>query len=327
MKQRICIWFLLVLTMIMTSCSGIRTTQLPTKVNESNCHNTTWEVQTPQSIPKPIHTLNIDTALTNRFSFQSLNTANAIGILELLSQFVELKKTAAAQPTMNKRIELVELSQKVNQRINIASLEISAIGSELDCEEERADQIANYLKSKEDNIETKLTVSAIIIGAASAVATGIILTLGNTGNTPEIIGISAGFTEATLGVLILANEKKTEFKHPRNALKDIWEAPEYSTIFPPSIWYYLTYENPENDETSRRQRLIDNWLSLGQIKDIKEKDKEKVYGLLYGEGGQYTADQLANRADMFDQIQAQITLMKQDLKLLTIEFEALNNGL
>jgi hypothetical protein len=57
----------------------------------------------------------------------------------------------------------------------------------------------------------------------------------------------------------------------------------------------------------------------------KEKKKEKVYTLFFGEGGKYTADQLTNRANMHDQIEAQINLMKQDLKLLALELEKINN--
>jgi len=48
---------------------------------------------------------------------------------------------------------------------------------------------------------------------------------------------------------------------------------------------------------------------------------EAIYALYFGEGGRYTAEQLKNRAAMLDQVEASITLMKQDLKVLSIEFE------
>jgi hypothetical protein len=81
--------------------------------------------------------------LTNRFTNQSLNTANAIGSLEIPSKSIKLSNNYTA-PTTYKRICLIELLQKIVQRINTASLEVSSIASELDCEEERANQFAYF---------------------------------------------------------------------------------------------------------------------------------------------------------------------------------------
>jgi stress response protein YsnF len=86
----------------------------------------------------------------------------------------------------------------------------------------------------------------------------------------------------------------------------------------------LTYEKPDSGERSLRQQLVDQWLAFSRLAEVKEKDKEKVYGLFFGEGGHYTAEQLAERANMYDQVEAQINLMKQDLKQLALEFERLS---
>lgn len=308
----------------LTSCAGIKNAQLTSQFEKSNCNQQLTRFYTEEDLPKPIHTLNIDTVLTNRFSFQALNAANAVGLLDSLTKYVKLKKSLDRFSTIEKRLEIVELSQRIMQRINISSLEISAVASEMDCEEERADQIATYLKGKEDDAETKLTVAAIVIGAAGAITAGILLAKGNTENTPEFIGIGAGLTETALGVLILMNKRKVKFFHKRNALKDIWTAPVTSAIFPSSVWYYLTYENPFSEIKSLRQQLVDKWFGFGQIADTKEKNKEKLYSLFFGEGGEYTAEHLMNRANMHDQIEAHINLMKQDLKLLASELENLN---
>lgn len=323
-KNRITIWTITILIFVLTSCAGLKNAQLSSQLDKSNCNQQVTRDYTKDKLPKPIHTIDIDTVLTKRFSFQSLNIANAIGVLDLLTMYVDLKEDFKSSPTLEKRIEIVELLQRINQRINISSLEISAVSSEMDCEEERADQIATYLKAKEDNAETKLTVGAIVVGAAGAITVGILLAKGDAGNAPEFIGIGAGLTEAVLGILILMNKRKVTFYHPRNALRDIWTAPETSTIFPSSVWYYLTYENPSANQKSLRQQLVDNWLLFGQIADTKERNKEKVYDLFFGEGGKYTADQLINRANMHDQIESHITLMKQDLNQLAFELEQLN---
>jgi hypothetical protein len=56
--------------------------------------------------------LEMDTVLTNRFSFQSLNAAKAIGLLEQLTSFVRIKKEYQANPSLELRIEIVEVLKK-----------------------------------------------------------------------------------------------------------------------------------------------------------------------------------------------------------------------
>ncbi len=301
------------------SCQSNKYTQISSRLQKSNCNQQLTPLK--YDLPKPIHEVQIDSLLVKNFSFQSLNAANAIGILDLLKDFMKQKQSVGSDKTIENKIIFIELTQKIYQKINAAFLEISALAAEMDCEEERADQIAVYLKGKEDDTETKLTVGAIVIGAAGGITAAVMLAKGGYGNTPEFIGIGTGLTEAILGISILLSKRKVDFFHQRNALKDIWEGPEFSAIFPGSIWYYLNYENPAPTEKSLRRQLVDKWLGFGQIAETKQSEREKLYKLLFGSGGKYTADQLTNRANMLDQIESHINLMKQDLKQLTKEVE------
>lgn len=317
-------WVAIALTYILTSCVSVRDAQFKSQLAKSNCNQQIEFNYSKKELPRPIHEIAIDTILTNRFSFRSLNTANAHGLLDLLTKYVKNKIDYKGRPTLEQKVELIEIAQKINQRINLASLEISAVASEIDCEEERIDQVATYLKGKENETETRLTAAAIVIGAAGTIVTGILLARGDDNKLSDEIGIGMGLTEAALGYFILRNTKKIEFYHPRNALKDIWQSPETSKIFPPSVWYYLTYDYPATPEKSIRQELINKWLDFGQIANAKDKKKEQLYTLYFGEGGKYSSEQLKNRADMYDQIESQVKLMKQNLTVLTVEFEGVN---
>lgn len=308
----------------LSSCAIYTPTNTTPQFEVSNCNRQVTKLYTEKDLPKPIHTLDIDTVLTARFSFQSLNAANAIGILHDLADYVKLKNQYIKSANPELRIELIELSQKINQRINISSLEISAIASEMDCEEERASQIAAYLKAQEDNAETKLTVGAIIVGATGAITTGILLALEKSSIEPEFIGIGSGLSETALGLIILLNKRKIDFYHPRNALKDIWEGHETSEIFPAPVWYHLNYFNPNTPENpSLRYQIIERWMNYGQIADASKKQKRNLFQIYFGNGGKYTAEQLINRANMYDQLESHINLMKQNLKGLAIELENL----
>ncbi len=156
--KNITIWSLAILTLVLTSCSGLKNAQLKSQLDKSNCNQSATFNYTLQDLPRPLHEIAIDTVLINRFSFQSLKVANAIGLLDHITKFVNLKKDHKVNPTLELKIEIIELSQRINQRINISSLEVSSVASEMDCEEERVDQIATYLKGKEDGAETKLTL-------------------------------------------------------------------------------------------------------------------------------------------------------------------------
>lgn len=49
--------------------------------------------------------------------------------------------------------------------------------------------------------------------------------------------------------------------------------------------------------------------------------KQNMIALFFGKGGQYTSETLKARARMLDQLQANITLMKQDLTKLATYLE------
>ncbi|MBS1557674.1 MAG: hypothetical protein JST69_03010 [Bacteroidetes bacterium] len=249
--------------------------------------------------------------------------ANAIGIIDYIQQYIKLKATYNKNETLENRVTLLALSHTINNKINIASLEISSAASELDCEKERASQIANFLKGKEGQRENNLIISSIIVGAAGAIATEI-LSSQNSRNASTVVGLGASLTGATLGVLMLVNKKKVLFYHTRNTLGEIWNKQPTSSTLPPSIWYYLSYEDLSKNEKSLRNLLVERWLNFGQLENPKNDKKNNE--LYFGKGGKYTANQLKNRASMYDEIEANITIMKQDLKQLTIEFENLKTN-
>lgn len=309
-------------SMVLSSCSSYKTANFETYLRKSNCNQRNVYQYDSTDLPQAIHYLHLDSFLVKNFTFQSLNVANAIGILPLLEQYGIQKKINQAEKTIQNQVNLIELTQLISQKINSASLEISAVSSEMDCEEERTSQIANYLKSQESDRETKLTVGSIVVGATGAILSGIY----SDQDAGSYIGISTGIIEAGFGVLILLNTRKIEFMHPRNALRDVWEGYQVSSNFPASIWYYLNYHNPDvPDEKSLRYQIIEKWIDFGQISGLESKKKRKLLDTYFRDGGKYTSQQLSNRADMYDQLESNINLMKQDLNRLSLEFSELTD--
>ena len=302
---------------ILFSCSAIR------KAQHINMDNTSClPIKAPVSIGlstiKPIHELNIDTALSSRFSFTSLNVANSIGILEMLGQYVALNEKVKQSASFENRLALLELSHNISKRISQASLEVSSVTSEIDCEEEKIAQIADYLSKKEQDKETKLTVVAIVVSAADA----ILSTLPKSVFNFEYMGLVSGITGTTIAILILKNQQKVVLKHNRNMLHEIWVGNEQSTMFPDFIWYYLNYYDPnKKNERSIRYQIVERWMNFKQIDNANAKKRKVLIDIYFGNGGEYSTDQLYNRANMYDQLESYIKLIKQELTLLAFEFE------
>src|SRR5699024_8019479 len=126
-----------------------------------------------------------------------------------------------------------------------------------------------------------------------------------------------GLADATIGVMMLLNETKIMYHHKRNVLREIWLATETSSVYPPSIWYYLNQH--ESNKPSLREQLIESWKKFGQIQAGSEKKREKAMAIYFSDGGEYTVDELENRANMYDQTESAIKLMKQDLRDLMQE--------
>lgn len=315
---------LLFTVFIFSSCSTVKDVRISKQLKESNCSQVDEYTYSVTDLPTPIYKLKIDERLSESFSFKSLNLANAIGLLDDMLAYINALDSQKENSSVENRLNTIEISQRIEQKLNFASVEISALSSEIDCEEDRTEQIANYLKNIEKNTETKLTVSAIVVGAVGAITTGIMLAKNDAGNVGDFVGIGSGLIEAGLGLGILINSKKIEFHHERNALRDVWEGREISQIFPRSIWYYLNYYDPSKPEDkSLRYHIVQSWMSFEQLEIVKGKKREKLLGMYFGDKGKYTVEQLKNRSEMYDQLESAIKLMKQDLKTLMQEIKSL----
>jgi len=303
----------LLLVLFLTSCATTKDLSLNQFIKTSKCNQQKEYFYSISELPTSLESSYIEgTSLSKKITSNSLHIANTIGVIDLLEEYNDLKSRKVPVNELEDRIRLLEIKQEIDHQINFSSLIISAVSAELDCEEERVSQIANYLSDKQNSLESKLTVGAIVVGATGAILTGGVIKSGKASNA---VGIGTGIGEAALGLTMLFNKKKIDIKHERNILKEIWEGPETSTLFPSFIWYYLNHE--DEDKTSLRKEIIEKWTQFGQI----EKSPNVLSNLYFGTGGKYTSDQLNNRADMYDQLESQIYLLKQKLMTLAIEID------
>lgn len=256
--------------------------------------------------PRPAWNTDSLLAVYARMPAHEVITANAVGILPLVQQLA----TAGNDSTVITRLRKVELRSQIQHYILLASTELAGVAAELDCEGERADQLGRYLDDLNTKRNTWLTVTSIVTGAITTVATVAI----SNSRAQNTVAISGGLLTAGLGALTInPGGRKMIVTHTRNLLTDIWYKPTLSVVYSPFIWYVL---NEKRFSYSGKASLAENtkkrWIEFDFNNDI-DAQKEKLF---FGEGGRYKAGDLHARAAMLNELQSTIRSINQDLQSL-----------
>jgi hypothetical protein len=255
-------------------------------------------------------------ALLARYPRRTLLTANAVGILPQLQALLALQAAARQQPGPATELAVLRQRQAIASQVALVSSTVASVAAELDCEGERADQVAGYLKSQDDRRTQRLNVLSIGVGAASGIGTTVV----DNRAAQYTFGIGGGLLAAGLGLLTLSQGGHTaEFAHPRNLLTDVWAEKSASEVFPPSVWYLLSEPAFSNGgRTSLAHNIRQRWQHYGQLAKPDSKAGKALTGLLFGTGGQYSADQLTVRANMLNELQSAVRLLNQELQGLLL---------
>ncbi len=256
--------------------------------------------------------------LLARYPRRNLLAANAAGILPALQTLVTLPVAVNNDSDLAKEVRILKQRQLVLNQVMLVSSTISSLAAELDCEGERADQMASHLANL-DNIRTqRLNVLSIAIGALSGLGT----TVSENQKTQYAFGIGGGLVGAGLGLLTLNQEGHVDdFWHSRNLLTEVWNESASSGIWPPSIWYMLT--NPafsNRGQTSIAHNSRERWRQDSQFSRLDLEQSHRLADLLFGVGGSYTAEHLKLRANMINELQSSVRLLNQEIQglLLTL---------
>ena len=303
----------------LTACQTAKKTQLYQKLQKNNCGAYEKYAYAAEALPQPLHETPLDSLLVKHFTPRSLQMAHSFGFLDLVLEYVQAGSLQKQEPSLENQFQKLELLQKLNQKINSASLEVSTLLTKLNCEEERLEQIVSYLTAQESAIQSKLTVTAIVLGGVAAITGGV----NSQRRSARVIGLSAGVVEASLGAFMWLKKVKIPLaEQDENALQEVWEGKTTSSLFSPAIWYYLNYE--QGEELSARAKLVQSWLDFGLLSPSKGQKKLGLIDASYfTQAGSYGLDELKNRAEMYDQLEALIMTMTQDLKALALELENL----
>jgi hypothetical protein len=241
--------------------------------------------------------------------------AEVIGARELLSSLPALE-AEAARDDAGARVRLLQARQRLSDLVVLGLLDVARTAAEADCEEERADQLADRLQERREKTVRTRTLIAIVGDALVGILSGG-LSLAGQATAAAAGGISGGVLATGFGLAAVWGSAEQEFRHERNLLREVWEGPEHSDLVPPSVWRYLNRPLSEDPAgRSLRESLIVRWRQDGRLGEPGSDVERRRVALFFGEGGVYDIEELRARAAMLDLLEADVNLMNQDLNLL-----------
>lgn len=293
---------ILIVSILVSSCSTVLKSTKIDYLTSNYCQPTIQYDYSQLETPKN-KILKQDSILDANLSKHDLLVSKAIGIETYLAEYLQIKKD-----TLKKLV----LKQKITDRLMLTTIEINALASELDCNGERINKLADYIDNINNKQTKNLTVASVTLGALTTVATVLI----KNNNASNIVGVSGGLLSAGLGALTISPKgKKIDLKLQRNLLRNIWYNDNSDGAYPNSIWAIINEKQFSNSGENDLQESIKNrWTQY----NFDGKIDPKAQKLFFDDGGIYTADDLHSRANMLNELQATIRSLEQDLKSLAV---------
>ena len=199
----------------------------------------------------------------------------------------------------------------------LAMLEVSSVTAETICERNRADWIADRLQDAYTQRIKYQTLAAVIIGAVTNIATGGLALGAET--AAGITAIVGGTLGGLFGITPLFYESQHPFQDRRNLLREVWEGPKESKLFPHSVWRYLNRKKSDDpSHQSVREELRAEWQT--RLDELNGEEGHQRLALIFKEeGGIYRIADLRARSEMLETLAATINLMHEDLEQLIRE--------
>jgi hypothetical protein len=252
-------------------------------------------------------------AVERGYTPRSLDMARAIGAL------AQIEQLAGARSRNATSTEIADLAGQVNDAISMATLDLASTVAHLACEEGRASQIASDLRSAEQTQTRTLTAYSLVLSATAAVVGGALAVADKDPVPGGALGIAGGLVGGGFGFATLAVHRSAAFRHTHNILGEVWRGDAHPS-FPEIIWAYLT--RPQFSRTgdrTMRDYLVSSWKESGNLGGDPEHPSEQRVALYFGEGGDYDATGLDDRANMLSDVREVVSLMNHGLQHLAAE--------
>jgi hypothetical protein len=249
-----------------------------------------------------------------RYSPIAVHIAHVMELLPLLNRMAKLESDQASAADVER------VRRKLLARLQLATLEVSGLVAEIECEVQRTDQVQDRLKDSQTTRTTSQTILGVIFGGLANILSGGIGMATRAGDAANLASLTGGALEVLFGTSANFTKVRQEFSHPHNHLAAVWEGSPQGEYFSPRVWRFLTEPDIRDLEGhSLRDVMLQTWQEAGKLGEpgtVREKERKE---LLFGKGGFYDSEQLHVREAMLQQLESSIQLMHQELETLLRE--------
>jgi hypothetical protein len=212
---------------------------------------------------------------------------------------------------------LFELRQELSDQLLLALFDASSVAAELQVWEGGAEALEPALGEVQNDATTTYchcpsfrcdghVLPGIFLFGSFEVLAGQVLA-----GAADMVG---NILQGSYGYAALDGQQQYQLLQPRNLMQEVWEWPEYSTLYPESVWRFLNWPQDDGRLRSRREPIVqDSEKRLGEPGSAKDNGRRQLF---FGKGGIYTVPELRHQAEMLDRLKTSARLMSQDLNLL-----------
>jgi hypothetical protein len=259
------------------------------------------------------------------FSPEAVQLADLLHITDKLKRLHQLQQqvqqSGDQKPSVELRQDLADLKLELLTTIEQTRLEIDFVASEIEEENARFFEWLKTFEEDRDNRVNRANAWAFRTnGVLWAVAEALDIP---TYRTPKYsissgaIGIVAGLVPSVFSAYALrsgSGEKYERNAHP-NMLSKVYGFPTHEGIeYPETVWTYLNTPPPGTDKRSRREMLIDHWITDINIHIFKNGVTKDDLILLTGASQpKVTIELLHDRMTMLSEVEAATQQMSRPL--------------
>ncbi len=291
-------------------------------------------VEVPQQILKSGINLSTSTLCPN-----SQQLADQLNLTPLLTRIQELRALTAQQrgqntlESLSNRVALQETLDQARAIIFQTAMEADFVSAEVQAEQNvYAEVLASYQASRDKMVAGVNAVSFITNGLLWAVSCGLAIpTYKYPGYSVQsgVTGVIAGMVPSLASMYALkaySGKKRTSEKEP-NMLAKLFDYPTNSEIeYPASVWKFLTSVPAEGGGKTRKEELIERWVSDKNIPSFTDSKAKKQLDILTASEARkkgLSIDSLNTRIVMLEQLDGEVGKMKR----LLLELAMAVNGI
>ena len=203
-------------------------------------------------------------------------------------------------------LTMVSLRQEISRRIALAASDVMSTIAAINCEAARSDHVADAISEAHQDVSERALFAVFASDIFIGIIPGALMLAGESvaAEASEIFGGVAGTAFGSVDAVLHIDQ---DFQHPNNFLRELWEGPAESRLFPRSVWRFLNDPAEEDPRRTVREQLLERWETEGRWDSRKASPTaDPEFPLLVGEGGRYSERHLRVRAEILRQLASEV---------------------